>query len=160
MKCCCCSGYTFGIILGSINLVFSLLGFILQCLFFNAYKEIADPERRKDAKTDAILTLVVTALTALISGLFIFAIVKRKYKLMLAWLVLCVCNLALSIKLLIFAIIDSTKGKTKGEETAVTIVISLIISAIQFGIYWFSYKLYKEMKQEYGRKPGSASVDY
>ncbi|XP_065370357.1 uncharacterized protein LOC135962382 [Calliphora vicina] len=150
---CCCNRYTFGIILGSLNLVCSTLYFILQCI---NYKDFSSD---KGTKYEAIRTLFFMAATALISAVFIYAIVKRKYKLIMAWLFLCVSGMLASLKLLIIAIIEASKGKTSGDESVVNILIGVLTLVIEIAVFWFSLSLYRKIRDD-SRKPGNASVAY
>ncbi|KAI8127582.1 hypothetical protein CVS40_2993, partial [Lucilia cuprina] len=103
-----------------------------------------------------IIILVLSLVTLIIAGLIIYAIVKRKYKLAYPWLIFCGAFVFATLRKVIYAIIDSAKGKISGEETAARITTFLLITIVEGVIYWFSLTVYKKLRNE----AKSAKSDY
>ncbi|XP_037825012.1 uncharacterized protein LOC119613139 [Lucilia sericata] len=145
---CSCNRYTLGIILGGINVAISSVILILQCIYLNDYKEIEDPDLQKKSRNKAIIILILCLITVVIAGLFIYGIVKRKYKLAYPWLIFCAASVFATLKQVVYAIIDSAKGRISGEETAARITIFLLITVFESVIYWFSLSVYRKLRNE------------
>ncbi|KNC30834.1 hypothetical protein FF38_01599, partial [Lucilia cuprina] len=72
------------------------------------------------------------------------------------WLIFCGAFVFATLRKVIYAIIDSAKGKISGEETAARITTFLLITIVEGVIYWFSLTVYKKLRNE----AKSAKSDY
>ncbi|XP_023305156.2 uncharacterized protein LOC111686982 [Lucilia cuprina] len=146
----CCSRYTSGIVIGSIYIVGSITFLIFACLAYLEYKDAVDDEYHhwEKLKAEAIKTMIICGIAALISALFIVAIAKRYEYLILPWLILGIfCFYETCVNMYWWFI-----GAAMGGASVITFLILLLIAVLAFGsqiaIFIFSCSLFKQIHQE------------
>ncbi|XP_037825013.1 uncharacterized protein LOC119613140 [Lucilia sericata] len=145
----CCSRYTTGVAIGSIYIVVIVLFFISTCVTYVHYDKVHDPQRRDNLKSVAIKSMIVCAVSVIISALFIVAIVKRYKYLIIPWLLLVVYYFCATCMFIFAWFIGAGMGGASGLTFLLIVAIGVLAIVIQIAIFWFSCSLFREIHLEY-----------
>ncbi|KAM7343743.1 uncharacterized protein ACRADG_010673 [Cochliomyia hominivorax] len=137
MKICEKCRYTVAIILGVIGFLLSVLYLIGICINFG---------RKEGGLKRDIKLIVITAISTIISGLFVIGVIRKKYKLMNPWLWFIGGCIFAMCKVIVLHIIDKVKGRVDDTEFTIQLVVFILVLAAVIAIFWFSYSMYKEMR--------------
>ncbi|KAM7343560.1 uncharacterized protein ACRADG_010554 [Cochliomyia hominivorax] len=131
--------YNFGMVFGGISFLLSLSYFVVVCVNFSG----TEKERQKD-----ITLIIFTSLSALVSLVFIWAILKRNYKLIYPWILLSLTGILICGKILVVYTMRIINGTMDVSEYAEELVLYSIGLVTEIAIFGFSYDLFKEMKKD------------
>ncbi|KAM7343895.1 uncharacterized protein ACRADG_010792 [Cochliomyia hominivorax] len=157
----CCDRYSFGVTIATIYIMISVIVFILNCIIYVQNNERKNSEYNNYLKSEALEAMITSAITALISSIFILAIVKRFQYLLLPWLILIIYIFYFSCNTLYWRFIGAAMGGASCEVFLLLLLITLIAFGSQIAIFCFSCSLLKKIcNEKIIKKTGSASDVY
>ncbi|XP_046811617.1 uncharacterized protein LOC124421007 [Lucilia cuprina] len=145
----CCSRYTTGVTIGSIYIVLIVLFFIATCISYVHYDKLQDPLHRDILKSLLFKRMIICAVSAIISALFIVAIAKRYKYLIIPWLLLVVYYFYGTCMFIFAWFIGAGMGGASGLTFLFILIIGVLAIVLQIAIFWFSCSLFREIHLEY-----------
>ncbi|XP_037825009.1 uncharacterized protein LOC119613135 [Lucilia sericata] len=155
----CYSRYTTGVTIGSLYILGIVLFFISTFITYMHYDKLEKVQRREKLKLEAIKSMIICSVQAIISALFILAIVKRYKYLIIPWLLLAFYNFYYTGLHAYYCFIGAAIAGPSVWFILLLIVIALLVFGLQIVVFWFSCSLFKEIHFEYNQKPQIPTSD-
>ncbi|KAM7343746.1 uncharacterized protein ACRADG_010677 [Cochliomyia hominivorax] len=152
----CCDRYSFGVTIATIYILISVIVFILNCIIYVQNNAGTEPLYNNHMKSEALKTIIISLVTALISAIFIVAIVKRFQYFVIPWLILTIYIFYLTCEVVYSWYIGFFMGGAPLNQFLILILFTLIAIGVQIAIFWFSCSLFNQIRNE---KTGSATID-
>ncbi|KAM7343137.1 uncharacterized protein ACRADG_010282 [Cochliomyia hominivorax] len=160
----CSDRYTWGIIIGALHAAVCAIVFLLMivCLIV-AQMENQDIFVPQDS-VGIVALMVISLILALISGLLIWAIKKRRPNYMLPWLIIYAIYFGFSCLFSVYGFFGAAMGSHSVIEFLAFILITVLIIVLEVIIFVFMWKLYRTIYRENMEKsrlsPGNSQVNY
>ncbi|XP_065369673.1 uncharacterized protein LOC135961947 [Calliphora vicina] len=159
----CCSRSTVGVIIGSIYMLAGIIVFILISISL-VLSKTKDDNVRPIVKPDVAIIMILCLTAALISGLLVFGIVKRRHNLLLPWMIMHVLGFCFSCLLFVYGFFGSLIFNAPMGEFIGFIVTSIVVIVLQIAIFYFMYTLYRYIRKQNNNRTspviGSLQVSY
>ncbi|KAM7344739.1 uncharacterized protein ACRADG_011342 [Cochliomyia hominivorax] len=152
----CCSRSTLGVIIGFLNiLIYIMVSIVVIALAGNSndlksqYNEIYEEHKKelKELSTFLLCTILSVCLVmAVVSGVLIMGIVKRRHKLMIPWLVLSGIGFACDCLRVFIVVLIGFMNDLAFSTIISTFFLNLLGCGIEALILWPIYTLWRDLR--------------
>ncbi|KAM7343738.1 uncharacterized protein ACRADG_010670 isoform 2-T2 [Cochliomyia hominivorax] len=147
---CFCNRYTCGVIIGSLYLAAFIVAFTVSTLFLIIINSDRNTHefRKPESSIGVIAVMVKCSILAGICALLIWAIVKRRHRYMLPFMLVYVVGFAFSILFTFYWFMGAVLGNATKTDFLIILIVSILAMVLQIAIFIFIYILYKDIQSE------------
>ncbi|KAM7342281.1 uncharacterized protein ACRADG_009745 [Cochliomyia hominivorax] len=146
---CCSSRSSIAITIASTYICMSVFVFIVSMIaLFEPNRNSNDAEINYKSDYEHKQRIFLSLITLLISIVFIVAIKKRYHYLIFPWLILCAVIFYKIGQLIYFVLVTDRSASGVGTGPFIIMILAASTIIIQISIFWLSYSLFDEIRQE------------
>ncbi|XP_065368646.1 uncharacterized protein LOC135961091 [Calliphora vicina] len=165
----CWSRSTLGVVVGILNILVNLACIIYSIITLgniNAIGPTTQQQRESISLYNKVFSviLVVCVIMAIVSGIFIRGIIKRRHKLMMPWLILSGIGFVLNCGQFLFTFIGTLFQGYPLSHIVITLIVGLLSIGISALILWPIFTLFGDIRkkntEQIGRVTDGRQAEY